>query len=142
MEIVVDASCVIMAYFKDEEGHSHAQKLMADHAAGEISFIAPSLIAYELISACSVAVRRKRISADLGKRLLTELLGLEIAMAEIQYLQSTVFDLSLKHILSAYDSSYIALSLDKEIPLVTGDKRLFNSVGKHISNIRWIGNYY
>ena len=72
MNIVIDASVLLKAYFKDESGHSAAQELIKSYAKGECNFIAPSLITYEIINACVVAHRKGRIALDLVKEALDE----------------------------------------------------------------------
>ena len=77
-DIVIDASVLLRAYFRDEQGHASAQELMKFYARGDYRFSAPSLIIYEIINACSIAHRRGRILLDLASQAMEEMISLEI----------------------------------------------------------------
>ena len=47
-----------------------------------------------------------------------------------------------KFSLSAYDAAYLALALDSNQPLITGDKRLYNAVHAHLDWVLWIEAYH
>lgn len=42
---------------------------------------------------------------------------------------------------SAYDAAYLALAYRLNMPFITGDKGLYNAVGKDVDWIIWVGNY-
>jgi predicted nucleic acid-binding protein len=75
------------------------------------------------------------------KELMNEMLGIEIIKEDIEPLKDRIFDISAKHNRSAYDGAYIAVAESKDIPFLTGDKKLFNSLKHHFSFVKWIGNY-
>jgi predicted nucleic acid-binding protein len=135
MNIVIDASVLLKAYFKDESGHSAAQELIKSYARGECNFIAPSLITYEIINACIVAHRKGRIALDLVKEVLDEMLLLEIRREEVEHLTDRIFEISHRYNRSAYDASYIALAEAQNCDLITGDKKLCNAVSKQL---KWV----
>ena len=55
IRVAIDASVLLKAYFRDERGHEAAQELIKLYARGDYDFMAPSLIAYEIMNACSIA---------------------------------------------------------------------------------------
>ncbi|MEW6328020.1 MAG: type II toxin-antitoxin system VapC family toxin [Thermodesulfobacteriota bacterium] len=139
IKIVIDASALLKAYFKDESGHSAAQELIRSYARGECNFIAPSLITYEIINACLVAHRKGRIALELAKEALEEMLLLEIRREGVEQLAPRIFDISCRYKRSAYDASYIALAEAHNCDLITGDERLYNAVSKHLKWVKLLG---
>lgn len=141
MIIVIDAGVLLKAYFYDEEVHTEAQSLIRDYARGNITFYAPTLIPYEIINACLVALRMARFPKEKAKELMDEMLGIEIIKENIEPLKDRIFDISTKYHISAYDGAYVAIAESRHIPFFTGDKKLFNSLKHHFSFIKWIGDY-
>jgi predicted nucleic acid-binding protein len=139
--IVIDSGVLLKAYFSDEEGHAEAQGLIGDYAKGDIILYAPSLITYEIINACLVASRMARFPKKMAKELMNEMLGIEIIKEDIEPLKGRIFDISAKHNRSAYDGAYIAVAESRNIPFLTGDKKLFNSLKHHFGFVKWIRNY-
>ncbi len=135
-EIVIDASVLLKAYFRDEQGHAEAQELMKFYARGDYSFSAPSLIIYEILNACSVAHRKGRIQLRLANQVMEEMLSLEIQKMDVTHLKGRIFGISCQFNQSAYDASYIALAEAQKCPFITGDARLFRTASKHFPFIK------
>jgi len=140
IKIVIDASALLKAYFKDESGHSAAQELIKSYARGECSFIAPSLITYEIVNACVVAHRKGRIALGLVRETLEEMLLLEIRREEVEHLAPRILDISCRYNRSAYDASYIALAEAQNCDLITGDEKLYNAVSKQLKWVKLLGS--
>ena len=141
MNIVVDSCVLLKAYFSDEEGHTEAQKLISDYARGNIVFYAPSLITYEIINSCLVASRMARFPQEMARELMDEMLGIEIIKEDIEPLKEKIFDISVKYGRSAYDGAYAAVAESRNIPFLTADRKLFNSLKRHFIFVKWIGDY-
>jgi len=141
VNIVIDSSILLKAYFFDEDGHTKAQDLIGDYARGRVNFYAPSLIVYEIINACLVASRMARFPEDKAGELMNEILGIEIIKEDMHPLKDRIFHIAMRHRISAYDSSYVALAEARRIPFLTADKRLFNNLKNHFRFIKWIGAY-
>lgn len=141
MIIVIDSGVLLKAYFPDEEGHTEAQSLISDYARGNITFHAPTLITYEIINACLVASRMARFPKKMAKELMNEMLGIEIIKEDIDHLKDRIFDISVKYNRSAYDGAYIAIAESKNLPFLTGDKKLFDSLKHHFTFVKWVGAY-
>jgi predicted nucleic acid-binding protein len=139
--IVIDSGVLLKAYFPDEEGHTEAQNLISDYARGKITFQAPNLITYEIINACLVASRMARFPKNKAKELMEEMLGIEITKEDVDLLKGRIFDISLKYNRSAYDGAYIAIAESRNLPFLTGDKKLFDSLKHHFTSVKWIGDY-
>jgi predicted nucleic acid-binding protein len=141
MNIVIDSSILLKAYFFDEEGHRKAQDLIGDYARGKVTFYAPSLIVYEIINACLVASRVARFSEEKARDLISEMLGIEIIKEDVAPLRERIFHIATRHRISAYDGSYVALAEARGMSFLTADKRLFNGLKNHFRFIKWIGIY-
>ncbi|MBI3355125.1 MAG: type II toxin-antitoxin system VapC family toxin [Nitrospirae bacterium] len=141
MTIVIDSGVLLKAYFPDEDGHTEAQNIISDYARGNIIFHAPALITYEIINACLVASRMARFPKKVAKEIMSEILQIEIIKEDIDHLKDMIFDIAEKYCRSAYDAAYIAVAESRQLPLITGDKKLFNSLKNHFTFIKWIGNY-
>jgi len=137
--VVIDASVLLKAYFRDERGHDEARELVKFYARGDTHFIAPTLITYEIMNACSVAHRKGRISLDLAKEILREMLSLEIKKEDVKPLKERILDISSQHNRSAFDASYIALAEGENCNFVTGDEKLYRSVSKHFPFLKILG---
>ncbi len=141
MIITIDSGVLLKAYFPDEEGHKEAQRLISDYARGTITFYAPSLLAYEILNACLVALRMARFPKERAKDLMNEMLGIEIVKEDIEPLRERIFDISAKYGTSAYDGAYVAIAESKHMPLLTADKKLYNKLKHHFTFVKWIGDY-
>lgn len=142
MKLVIDASVLLMAYFPDEDGHRQAQILMGDHSWGNVELLAPPLLRYEITNACLIASRRGRLPFEKAKEVAREILNLADLIAVEDPPFEGVLELSEKLGISAYDGVYLALAKKQRVPLVTGDRRLYNTVHeRHFHKILWIGDY-
>lgn len=128
--IVIDASILLKAYFRDERGHDAAQDLMKLYARGDYDLLAPSLITYEIMNACSVAHRKGRMRLDLAREILNEMLSLEILKKDVDPLGKRIFEISCKFSQSAYDASYVALAEAERCDFITGDEKLYRGISK------------
>lgn len=140
LDIVVDASVVLAAYFPDEST-LQAQRLMEDYALGRVNLWAPRLLVLELINACLVARNRNRIDDRLLDDLAAQLAALDIQWVTVEENVRQVFSLSKEHGLTAYDAAYIAAAQMKECKLITGDRRLYNTVKGDLSFVVLLDDY-
>jgi predicted nucleic acid-binding protein len=135
--MILDANVVLRAYFPDED-QAKAQALIRDHVSGRVQLIAPTLLVYEFTNAILQAVRRRRITAEEGEAILGSFEGLAIQMEPVSWQQ--MLPLAHQFDRSAYDAAYLALAEAKQVPLVTGDLRLYNAVRDSLDWVRWIGD--
>jgi predicted nucleic acid-binding protein len=130
IRVAIDASVLLKAYFRDERGHEAAQELIKLYARGDYDFMAPSLIAYEIMNACSIAHRKGRIGLDLVREILNEMFSLEILKKDVAPLRERIFEISCHFSRSAYDASYVALAEVEQCDFVTGDEKLCRAISK------------
>jgi predicted nucleic acid-binding protein len=136
IRVVIDASVLLKAYFRDERGQEAAQELMKLYARGDYDFIAPSLITYEIMNACSIAHREGRIGLDLVREILNAMFSLEILKKDIDPLRERIFEISCQFSQSAYDASYVALAEAEQCDFVTGDEKLYRAISKDFSFLK------
>lgn len=136
--MIVDASVILRAFFPDEE-QEQAQALIRDHVIGHVQLEAPDLLLYEVANAVVQARRRGRVTDEQAQGILSSFEGLGIALKPVSWQQ--MFAIALRFDRSAYDAAYLALAGVGDVPLITGDARLFNAVHEHLPQVQWIGDY-
>lgn len=120
--IVVDASVVVSAVADtDEAGRAAVRRLMREQA------LAPHLIDAEIAHALRSMNRRGEISAAAALRGLRNLAALQIMRVDHSLLLERCWE--LRHNLSAYDASYVALAEFTSATLLTGDAHLARAPG-------------
>jgi predicted nucleic acid-binding protein len=136
--IVVDASVVLKWQLDDEECISQALSLREDfYLKRSCQLIAPHLLIYEIINGILVAARKKRISSEQVSEITINLLSMGILLKDIDPI--SVLELALRHNISAYDAAYLSLAKSEHCELLTGDKKLWESVKD--KQLKWIGDY-
>ena len=136
--MIVDASVILSAFFPDEE-QAQAQALIREHVIRRVELVAPTLLLYEVTNAVVQARRRGRISDKQAEEILSSFEGLGIAMRSVEW--GHMLPLALRFDRSAYDAAYLALAEVTGQPLITGDRRMYNTVHEHLDWVQWIGDY-
>lgn len=137
--MIVDASVILRAFFPDEE-QERAQTLIRDHVIGHLQLEAPDLLLYEVANAVVQARRRGRVTDEQAEDILSSFEGLGIALKPVSWQQ--MFPIALRFDRSAYDAAYLALAVVADVPLITGDARMYNAVHEHLPQVHWIGDYH
>lgn len=121
--IVIDASVVLAWYFPDERTRWLEQLLEQVLAEGAV---VPVHWKAEVANAFAMGVRHARISSEYRQSSLEELsaLGIEAdQQSDVELWRATQI-LCDTYKLTAYDASYLELSLRRRLPLATLDRRL------------------
>ena len=136
---VIDASALMAALLPGEPLKEKARDILRDHVKGKIELWAPSLLLYEVANSLLKAERRKGggVSPKAIDAILGEIEGLEIPLVDVPPVQ--VVRVARKYGIWGYDASYLALAEEEEIPLITADKRLYNSVKRRFQRIQYLG---
>ncbi len=137
--IVVDASVSLKWALDDEEAVASAVTLRNVALDGQFQMVAPTLWMYELTNGLVTAVRRGRLSADVGLEALDLLLTVGVRLADPQ--AADVYTTSSSYGIAAYDAAYLALADTLAAPLWTGDRRLYDAVRDRAPFVHWIGDY-
>lgn len=113
---VIDASVLAAAFFKENRYHE-AYLLISDS-----DLFAPSLVNYEM---ASIACKKLSAFPEEGQSIHNTLrlfLRMEIRLVDVDY--SEVVNLAETTGLSAYDASYLYVSRQLNLPLITFDAEL------------------
>lgn len=140
MDVVADASAILCAYFPDELS-PRAKELMLDYALDRISLCGPRLLVLELINACLVAARRRRINEEILFKTAKEISSLQIMWVDIEKEAEKVFSLSRKYQITAYDAAYIIAAQLKGCEFFTADQRLYNAVKHDLNFVCLLSEY-
>jgi predicted nucleic acid-binding protein len=136
--MIVDASVILRAFFPDEE-QERAQALIRDHVIGHLQLEAPDLLLYEVANAVVQARRRGRVTDEQAEDIMSSFEALGISLKPVSWQQ--MFPIAMRFDRSAYDAAYLALAVVGDVPLITGDARMFNAVHEHLPQVHWIGDY-
>jgi predicted nucleic acid-binding protein len=122
LRVVCDASALV-ALLLD----AGADGRWATHELSDADLAAPSLVAYETANIIRRHERADRISSDQAAQAHTDLLDLPIEHWPYELLAARAWE--LRHNLSSYDASYVALAELTSTTLVTIDRRLAATPG-------------
>ncbi len=137
--VVVDASVSLKWALDDEEMVAHAVALR-DHAiGGRWKMVAPSLWLYEVTNGLVSAVRRRRLSREMGAEALGLLQSVGVRLADPE--ATDVCQAAVRYGVAAYDAGYLALASTLQADLWTGDRRFYEAVGNTVAFVHWIGDY-
>ena len=139
--VVIDASAALKWRLRDEEATDQADALLDDFLAGKLDLLTPTLFDYEIANALKVAVTAKRLSEDEAANSVVDFGQYDIERRDFRPIQNLAFRLASQHQRSVYDGAYVALAQSEGLWLYTGDRRLFNAVGKALPWVKWIGDY-
>ena len=126
MKALVDASVLACAFFPDEEGQKPAHALLAAHALGSATLLAPTLLPYGLANALVRGLRRGPLSEQQAQSALKLFDRLKIALVQVRL--SDAFALARQSACSAYDAAYLSLAKGEGLNLITADRKLYDAV--------------
>jgi predicted nucleic acid-binding protein len=138
--VVIDASVVLKWYLADEKYSQKALSLLEKYLSNELDILAPSLLEYELINGVVIAQRRGRIRKEKILTAIDGFVSLEINLKSLQFYYPRVLHYCEVYKCSAYDASYLALSDEEGISLITADEGLYDVVKKGLKWVKWIGD--
>jgi predicted nucleic acid-binding protein len=123
MEWVLDAS-VTMTWCFESERTAYTEGLL--DRAGSSPSVVPQVWAWEVANVLVLALRRKRIDRTQRNRFLSMLETLLIHADDLKGLKvfAPVLAVAEEYGLTAYDASYLELSLRMGLPLATMDTQL------------------
>lgn len=120
---VIDASALAAIVFVEPEGKNVIREIEGCELA------APFLLPFELANVC--LTKQRRHSTQREQLLSNFLLVDRMAIRYVGMNMVQVLLLAEEHNLTAYDASYLFLSLELEASLVTLDKRLAKAAYRH-----------
>jgi predicted nucleic acid-binding protein len=137
---VIDAG-VAVKWFTPEEDSAIAHQLLTRYLQGLDMLIAPDL----LVSECGNVFWRRQRQGDIAQEEATDslddLLALQIPLTPATSLVQIALQLAIQHERTVYDSLYLALSEERNCPLITADERFFNAVSSTFPNLILLRNW-
>ena len=127
MRLVIDASFALAWLGRERAGVAVAD-FDARVAANQAELHAPEVFVLETGNALWKSVRRRARTIEEAVAMFESLRELPVRLHRHRDLALEAFDLSLRHGISVYDASYVALALRELLPLFTADKRLASAV--------------
>ncbi|MFY8095984.1 MAG: type II toxin-antitoxin system VapC family toxin [Niveispirillum sp.] len=121
MTIVIDAS-VAVKWLISEDNSTAASPLRG------FPLIAPDLLLVEVASILWKKVRLGEVPASITQAALPVLEEIGISLVTNKALVGRALELACDLNHSPYDMFYVALAIDRDIPLITADRRLVNRV--------------
>jgi predicted nucleic acid-binding protein len=119
---VVDAS-IVVKWFVPEVYSEAAIRFLN----GNDELIAPDLIFTEAGNALWKKVLRTEIPPTSAKEIIQNLIVSPVKLYPSGPMLEIALDISIEHRRSLYDSLYLALAVSRRCPMVTADRRFFNS---------------
>jgi predicted nucleic acid-binding protein len=119
---VVDAS-IVVKWFVPEIYSEAAIRFLN----GSDELIAPDLIFSEAGNALWKKVMRAEILPASAKEIIQNLMVSPVKLYPSGPMLEIALDISIEYRRSLYDSLYLALALSRRCPMVTADRRFFNS---------------
>lgn len=117
---VIDASFVLA--FLLDEGNVGVESIFEKQALGEIHFISPSLLKYEVGNSLRSKFLRKKIEKEKVQKLYQSFLAIKIKEENLDYY--SVLNLAMEKNLTFHDASYLYLAQKNKVSLLTLDHSL------------------
>lgn len=123
IEFVIDASALLEVVLGEKPDAALRRTTLTAQGA------APELIDLESANTIRALVCRDALAADDGRAALSDIRDTPIARMTHRPLLERIWE--LRHSLTAYDASYVALAERLDVPLLTCDGRLARAHGHH-----------
>lgn len=137
---VLDASVAAKWFLsaKDERLTEEALALLRRYVQRDVQFLIPDLFWAELASAFWKAIRLGRFEKSSAHEALRYLGKCDFPVYSTASLIDRAFEIATAFDRSVYDSVYVALAVHSNVPLITADERLANSLAAHFP-VKWLG---
>lgn len=135
-ELVLDTS-VAVAWYLPEVFSASAREWQDRMLSRAVRLWVPLLHYWEMANVLRTYVRRGEISERLAREIMDLHLGAPLEIVEP--VPGRVLEVALEYEATAYDSVYIALSLDRDLRLLTAEKTTTPWVvrlGERVSSVR------
>ena len=137
---MLDASVVIKRFLNESLSDRATALLAAGEDPHRLALAAPDLLYVECANILWKHVRRGVLDETLAVEHARSVGALRLRPTPAQQLATTALALAVKHNISAYDATYVALAQSLACDLVTADERLVNKLAPTLRFVRWLGD--
>jgi len=139
---VLDASVAVKWFLLPpaEALTGEAIELLRAYEKGRIRLMVPDLFWPEIGSVFWKAVRQGRISLAAAHDAIRSVRELDIPTLPCAALLEDAFTTATRSGQTVYDCIYVALAAAADVPLITADERLVNTMGSRFP-MRWLGSF-
>ena len=117
--LVLDTS-VAVAWYLPEQFTAAARRWQQEMLQGKVTLLVPSLHYWEFANVLRTYVRRDELGVELAREIYELHVGAPLETVEPERL--AVLETALEYGATAYDAVYLALSLSRDIPLLTAER--------------------
>jgi predicted nucleic acid-binding protein len=137
IRLVVDAS-VATKWLFEEAGSSEAAQLRT----ASYDLVAPDLMPLEVANVIWKRVRQGKLPIESGRRALRAFRSAPVRMRRTRSLVDAAWEIAVQRDRTVYDSLYLALAIAVGAPLVTADRRFYDSIARSdlCGHVLWIEN--
>jgi predicted nucleic acid-binding protein len=139
--LVVDASVAVKWQLDDEEYVDRADAIKHAFLQRTVELAVPVIFSVEWANAINVAITRSRFPENEWQQALQDLEALQIPIRNPPGLLLEAWQIARLYRRAVYDTMYVALAKMEGCKMITGDKKLFNSVASHLDWVHWIGDF-
>jgi len=141
MECVVDA-CVAVKWFIRENYQREADQILRDFGDEKVDLIAPDIIVSEVGNVLwKRSIINPSISVTEASASYRDFLALGIRLHACSGIASAAMRIAMAERRSVYDAMYMALAEQMACDFITADEKLYSTLRKKFSWLRWIGDY-
>ena len=138
--IVPDANVVAKWFLGDEDLATHAIAVRDALRDGALEGVAPDHLPYEVGQTLVKAIRRGRLDSERIVPALEALSDFGLELVRFDHLRDASVSLALELGVSLYDAAYLAVSEGRAAPLITADRRLFETASAAGHDVVWLGD--
>jgi predicted nucleic acid-binding protein len=139
---VIDASVALKWIFNDEEAIEAATVMLQRIEQGVLQAHVPDLFAYEVSNALWAALRQGRLTLEECVEAVQAFRLLQFIWHPLTTVWDNAFAIAVQYDRSFYDSVYVALAQHLQVPLFTGDRRLYHALHRQVEGVHWVGDYH
>jgi predicted nucleic acid-binding protein len=139
--VCIDASLVVRTLVYGPYS-AQATARLRHWSRQDIALIAPSLLAFEVVSTLRRLVYLKEITPEEGAEAFQRFLMFPVRLSHRKSIFPLAWRLAGQFNRSrAYDTTYLALAQLNQCAFWTADEKLYNAVHHKLPWVKWIGDY-
>ena len=132
---------VVLKFFFDEEDHEKAKALMRRFSGVRRRMVVPDFLFAEFVNILWLKVRKQELAEPEAGGLITQLLVLSAFMdiVSVRQVMRRTLQASCRLDHAAYDTAFLAIAAEREIPLITADRELKRKSREYRAEVKLLG---